>query len=114
MSASTSRILFRLSTAAVMAVGLQSAGGTVAAHEVAGAPGQPPIHIECRCRANGRTFGLGEKVCLQTPSGYRIAECSMQQNVTSWSVAKEECMVNARLDAMVATLRSGRAALTGH
>ena len=114
MNASAHRFWSRLPAVALLVAGLQSVGGAAAAHEVAGAPGQPPIHIECRCRANGQTFALGEKVCLQTPSGYRVAECRMEQNVTSWSFAPEECMVNARLDDLVRALRPVRATpLTG-
>ena len=114
MNASAHRFWSRLPAAALLVAGLQPVGGAASAHEVAGAPGQPPIHIECRCRANGRTFALGEKVCLQTPSGYRVAECRMEQNVTSWSFAQEECMVNARLDDLARTLRPVRATpLTG-
>ena len=105
--------LIRLSTAAVMAVGLQSAGGTAGRARGCRRAGQPSDRHRVPLPGQWPHFGLGEQVCLKTPSGYRIAECSMQQNVTSWAVRKEECMVNARLDAMVATLRSGRAALTG-
>ena len=110
MNASAHRFRSWLPAAALLVAGLQLVGGPASAHEVAGAPGQPPIHIECRCRANGRTFALGEKVCLQTPTGYRVAECRMEQNVTSWSVAQEECMVNARLDAMAGLLGPGKPA----
>ena len=114
MNASAHRFRSWLPAAALLVAGLQLVGGPASAHEVAGAPGQPPIHIECRCRANGQTFALGEKVCLQTPSGYRVAECRMEQNVTSWSFAQEECMVNARLDDLARTLRPVRATpLTG-
>jgi hypothetical protein len=59
---------------------------------------QPRHGIECRCRANGRSYQLGEKICLKTPAGYRVAECQMSQNVTSWALAKDDCMVNAQLD----------------
>ena len=108
MNASTHRFRSWLPAAGLLVAGLQLGGWTAAAHEVAGAPGQPPVHIECRCRANGQTFALGEKVCLQTPSGYRVAECRMEQNVTSWSFAQEECMVNARLDDLARGLRPVR------
>ena len=39
--------------------------------------------IDCRCRANGQNFSLGERTCLLTPDGYRLAKCRMVQNVTS-------------------------------
>jgi hypothetical protein len=56
-----------------------------------------PRTIDCRCRANGRTYELGQRVCLSTPSGHRVAECRMVQNVTSWAVAQEDCSVSALL-----------------
>lgn len=63
-----------------------------------GPPG--PAYIDCKCRANGRTYGLGERACVYTPGGPRIAECHMVQNVTSWAVqAGEGCVVSGlRLD----------------
>ena len=54
--------------------------------------------IECRCRANGKSYELGSRVCLSTPRGYRLAECRMQQNVTSWAIGKEDCSPTARRD----------------
>jgi hypothetical protein len=65
-------------------------------------------HIDCRCRANGRTYELGATVCLPTPAGHRVAECRMVQNVTSWRFAQEDCSVTARLlrpDAVMAVPR---------
>ena len=64
-------------------------------------PGQAPVAapraIECHCRANGRAYQLGDRVCLPTPSGQRVAECRMVQNVTSWSFGSEDCSVSASL-----------------
>ena len=64
-------------------------------------PGQAPVAapraIECHCRANGRAYQLGDRVCLPTPSGHRVAECRMVQNVTSWSFGGEDCSVSAGL-----------------
>ncbi len=53
--------------------------------------------LKCHCRANGRTYELGERVCLLSPQGLRVAECRMQQNVTSWQFDREDCSVNASL-----------------
>lgn len=58
------------------------------------APGPDP-HINCTCRAQGRSYHIGERVCLSTPKGYRVAECRMQQNVTNWAVSPEDCSVSA-------------------
>lgn len=53
--------------------------------------------IECHCRANGRDYALGARVCLRAPTGYRLAECRMQQNVTSWEFGQEDCAPTAEL-----------------
>jgi len=59
---------------------------------------QPTRPIECRCRANGQSYELGSRVCLSTPRGYRLAECRMQQNVTSWAIGGEDCSPTAGRD----------------
>ena len=51
--------------------------------------------IECRCRANGQNFALGERTCLLTPDGYRLDQCRMIQNVTSWRVEPDSCVMSA-------------------
>ncbi|MFO1048048.1 MAG: hypothetical protein U1E52_09145 [Geminicoccaceae bacterium] len=51
--------------------------------------------IECHCRANGRDYALGARICLRAPTGYRLAECRMQQNVTSWEFGQEDCAPTA-------------------
>jgi hypothetical protein len=73
-------------------------GGLVipaSAAEVAQAAPPDPRHINCTCRAYGRSFRVGEQVCLSTAKGYRTAECRMQQNVTNWAVSPDECSVSA-------------------
>jgi hypothetical protein len=54
-------------------------------------------HINCTCRANGRSYAVGERVCLSTPTGRRVAECRMQQNVTSWTLGPDDCSESVRL-----------------
>lgn len=75
----------------------------------AGPPGtllsQAAPGIECRCRANGRSYELGARVCLLTPSGYRVAECRMQQNVSSWTFGSEECSLSAAWQKPLVTVR---------
>lgn len=51
-----------------------------------------PPSIACRCRANGRSYALGERACLDTPAGPRQARCRMVQNVTSWAIEEEGCV----------------------
>ncbi|MBF9234345.1 hypothetical protein [Microvirga alba] len=54
---------------------------------------QTPEHNlpDCYCRANGRVFAMGERVCLRTPRGARIAQCGMAINVTSWEITEIPC-----------------------
>jgi hypothetical protein len=46
---------------------------------------------DCVCRAQGRTFAVGESVCLRTASGPRIALCGMVLNNTSWQMTERDC-----------------------
>jgi hypothetical protein len=54
---------------------------------------QAPAHnpLECYCRAQGKMFAPGEKVCLRTAEGPRLAQCRMEINVMSWSVTETPC-----------------------
>jgi hypothetical protein len=66
---------------------------------------QPPHAIvperDCTCRANGRSYRMGERVCLRAPDGaLRTAECRMVQNVTSWAFSQESCGVVSFLPAV--------------
>jgi hypothetical protein len=56
-------------------------------------PVQMPDHnpLDCYCRAQGRMFAPGEKVCLKTANGPRLAQCGMEINVMSWSVTEIPC-----------------------
>jgi hypothetical protein len=64
------------------------------AHDAPEQPGQrlvqghPP---ECVCRAQGRTFTVGESACLRTPAGARVAFCGMVLNNTSWHFTERSC-----------------------
>jgi len=48
-------------------------------------------HANCFCRAQGRSFAVGQNVCLHTPDGPRIAECGMVLNNTSWHFTDRPC-----------------------
>ena len=54
---------------------------------------QAPDHnpLDCYCRAQGKMFAPGEKVCLRTADGPRLAQCRMEINVMSWSVTDMPC-----------------------
>lgn len=47
---------------------------------------------ECTCRGtDGRAYLLGERVCLRTSEGPRLAECAMVLNNTSWRTSAVTC-----------------------
>jgi hypothetical protein len=50
--------------------------------------------VRCSCRANGRNYELGERACIATPGGPRLARCALVQNVTSWAIEAEGCQVS--------------------
>lgn len=91
----------RLGPQLAMLAALLAAPAILEAAAPPAGPGQAPVAapraIECHCRANGRAYQLGDRVCLSTPSGQRVAECRMVQNVTSWSFGSEDCSVSASL-----------------
>jgi hypothetical protein len=47
---------------------------------------------DCTCRALGRSFDLGQSLCLATPSGPRVAVCDLLVNVTSWHISQTPCV----------------------
>lgn len=53
------------------------------------APGHNPL--DCYCRAQGKIFAPGERVCLRTAQGLRMAQCRMEINVMSWSISETPC-----------------------
>ena len=48
---------------------------------------------ECTCRYRGASVSLGTQICLITAEGMRLAECVMEQNVTSWKASSTPCPV---------------------
>jgi hypothetical protein len=47
--------------------------------------------MNCYCRAQGKTFAIGETACLRTSEGPRVAECGMVLNNTSWQFTARPC-----------------------
>jgi hypothetical protein len=85
-----SRLLIAFSTALL-------ASSAALAHD-AGAGARPdavPVQahdpLNCFCRAQGRTFAVGETACLRTSEGPRVAECGMVLNNTSWQFTARPC-----------------------
>ena len=52
---------------------------------------QAPHAADCVCRAQGRTFAVGESACLRTAAGPRLAHCGMVLNNTSWEMTERSC-----------------------
>jgi len=50
---------------------------------------------DCTCRAQGREFQLGERACLTSPKGARLATCGMVLNNSSWEFSETPCTVSA-------------------
>lgn len=50
--------------------------------------------IPCLCRFSGRSFKLGERVCMQTPNGVLIVRCDMHLNNTTWVPTEESCVIS--------------------
>lgn len=53
--------------------------------------GRPPADPACFCWANGRKFEPGERACLRTGSGGRLATCGMVINMMSWELSSDPC-----------------------
>lgn len=53
--------------------------------------GESGAPIPCLCRANDRSYKVGEVVCLSTPRGLLKASCQRVENITSWIIADEPC-----------------------
>lgn len=86
--------LFVLTAAAAMPRGAALAGAVfpfVAQGTLPNAKTYP-----CTCRAQGRDFELGERACLRTPNGMRMARCTMVLNNTSWEFSDELCPQSRR------------------
>ncbi len=46
---------------------------------------------ECMCRANGTFYNEGERTCLRTASGRRLALCNKVLNVLNWALSDNPC-----------------------
>jgi hypothetical protein len=77
----------------VVLLSVALAGPAAALERPGPRPVQMPDHnpLDCYCRAQGRMFAPGEKVCLKTANGPRLAQCGMEINVMSWSVTEIPC-----------------------
>lgn len=57
-------------------------------HAAAAAP--KPV-VDCTCRYRGSNYHIGDEICLNSPSGPKMATCDMVLNNTSWSMSETPC-----------------------
>lgn len=60
-----------------------------------------PAAADCTCRAGGRDYEHGQRICLNGPDGPRLATCGMSQNVASWIRSEDPCTVSTLRPAAV-------------
>jgi len=58
-------------------------------------PGPPVTLPPCTCRASGKSWIVGETICLKTPSGERLAICTTDENVTTWRISPVPCATSS-------------------
>ena len=67
---------------------------------------------DCTCRYAGKTYQNGEYACIKLGGGYRLAQCSLSENVSSWRFLQEGCLGVSGLDRQPAGLSVTGAAVT--
>ena len=45
----------------------------------------------CSCRGNGTFYNSGERTCLRTATGRRMALCNKVLNVLNWDISDNPC-----------------------
>jgi hypothetical protein len=48
--------------------------------------------IPCRCRFDGKSYQLGEIICMSTHVGTVLTRCDIFGNNTSWMPSREPCV----------------------
>jgi hypothetical protein len=61
-------------------------------HKVTSAATGKPI--PCLCVFQGRTYRVGEAVCMTTYKGVLITKCDLHLNNTSWVPTDEQCTIS--------------------
>ena len=67
---------------------------------------------DCTCRYAGQTYQNGEYACIKIGRSYRLALCSLSENVSSWRFLQEGCFGISGLDRRPAGLSVTGAAVT--
>lgn len=66
--------------------------------------GRPQVAAPCTCRGPNVSAEVGTSACLITPTGGRRGLCTMNQNVTSWTMTDESCGATTMLGPIRARL----------
>ena len=66
----------------------------------------------CTCRYAGQTYQNGEYACIKIGRSYRLALCSLSENVSSWRFLQDGCLGVSGLDRRPAGLSVTGAAVT--
>ena len=84
--------LNRYTTSLAAAVFLIASGPSSAiSGEIKHAAAAPKPVVNCTCRYQGSNYHIGDEICLNSPSGPKMATCDMVLNNTSWSISKTPC-----------------------
>ena len=67
---------------------------------------------DCTCRYAGQVYQNGEYACIKLGRSYRLALCSLSENVSSWRFLQEGCLGISGLDRRPAGLSVTGAAVT--
>ncbi len=59
--------------------------------EIKHAAAAPKPVVNCTCRYRGSNYHIGDEICLNSPSGPKMATCDMVLNNTSWSMSETPC-----------------------
>lgn len=68
--------------------------GVAAAALLASALGvlpHPALATECFCRSRDGPAPMGQRLCVSTQAGWRVAVCVMDINIMSWRLTGESC-----------------------
>ena len=91
---------------AALAIAAAAISGSASADPAKQAPPDPRITpgqvidgltgrpIPCRCRYAGRTYQLGDVVCMRTHLGTVLTRCELYLNNTSWMPTREPCTIS--------------------
>ena len=57
-----------------------------------------PPNVSCKCRHAGKFYAAGDYACIKTNKGFRLAQCALSENVSSWRFTTGGCRGLSWLD----------------